>query len=332
MLKKSTLREIKGSLGRYLAILAIVALGVGFFSGLKVTREAMIITTSDYLAESQFFDYQVVSTLGFEDEDVEALSQEDHVAVAAGSISTDVLYRAEGEDVDKVLKLHSVTDGVNTLELKSGRLPQGEDECVVDYRLFSDDPVGKTITISEDNDEDTLDMLKTRTLTITGTVVSPYYLNFERGSTSLGNGTVAGFAYVSREAFDVDYYTEIFLRLDQNYQIYSDEYDDLIDATEDNIQAAVEERADIRYRKIVEDAEEELADGQKEYDENYAEYLTSKADAEAQLADSWQEIQDGQAEIAKNRKDLDQQEKELQASKTQVETGLAQLSDQRAQF
>lgn len=332
MLKKSTFREIRSSLGRYIAIMAIVALGVGFFSGLKVTREAMVSTASDYLADSQFFDYQIMSTLGFTESDVKALAGEDHVAAAAGSISVDALYRADGDEVDRVVKLHSVTDGVNTLELKSGRLPEAEDECVVDYRLFEEDPVGRTITITDNNDEDTLDMLKSREYTITGTVVSPYYLNFERGSTALGDGKVAGFAYLDSSGFDTDYYTEIFLRLDQNYQIYSDAYDDLIDETEDDIKAAAELRADKRYKKLVEDAEKELADGQKEYDDNYAEYEAEKADAEAQLADSWQQIQNGRAEIAQKKKDLDTNEKQLNASLQQVEAGIAQAAQKRQEF
>lgn len=332
MLKKSTFREIRSSLGRYIAIMAIVALGVGFFSGLKVTREAMVSTASDYLADSQFFDYQIMSTLGFTESDVKALAGEDHVAAAAGSISVDALYRADGDEVDRVVKLHSVTDGVNTLELKSGRLPEAEDECVVDYRLFEEDPVGRTITITDNNGEDTLDMLKSREYTITGTVVSPYYLNFERGSTALGDGKVAGFAYLDSSGFDTDYYTEIFLRLDQNYQIYSDAYDDLIDETEDDIKAAAELRADKRYKKLVEDAEKELADGQKDYDDNYAEYEAEKADAEAQLADSWQQIQNGRAEIAQKKKDLDANEKQLNASLQQVEAGIAQAAQKRQEF
>lgn len=332
MLKKNTFREIRSSLGRYIAILAIVALGVGFFSGLKVTREAMVSTASDYLADSRFFDYQIMSTLGFTEKDVKALSEEDHVAAAAGSVSVDAMYRAEGQEVDWVIKLHSVTEGVNTLEVKSGRLPKAKDECVVDYRLFDEDPVGKVITITDNNDQETLDMLSAREYTITGTVVSPYYLNFERGSTALGNGKVSGFAYLDRSGFDTDYYTEIFLRLDQNYEIYSDEYNDLVDKTEEPIKAAAERQADKRYKKLVRDAEKELADGQKEYDDNYAEYKAERADAEAKLADSWQQIQNGRAEIARNKKDLDANEKKLKASLQQVEAGIAQTAGKRQEF
>jgi len=330
MLKKNTLREIKSSLGRYLAILAIVALGVGFFAGLKVTREAMITTADDYLESSNFYDYQVMNSLGFEKEDVEALSAEKGVKTAEGSISTDVLFTAEGS-ADRVLKLHTMPENINTLLLESGRLPEKADECVVDYRLF-DEPIGSKIKISSKNEKDTLDMLKYREYTIVGTVVSPIYLNFERGTTALGDGSVSGFAYITEDGFDTDYYTEIYLLLNQRFRIYSDEYKDLIKSTEDNIQAAVDRQADRRYRDIVADAKEELADAQKEYDENYQKYLSEKADAEAELSANYQKLQNSCAQVAANKENLNAQEKSLKQNKTKVEQGQAQAARKRQEF
>lgn len=332
MLKKTTLREIKNSLGRYLAILAIVALGVGFFSGLKVTREAMLATANDYLDKSNFYDYQVTSTLGFEDEDVEALSEVSSVETAEGSISVDVLFTPEGEDADKVLKLHSLPENINTLQLESGRMPEAENEIVVDYSLFDESALGSTVRISQNNEEDTLDMLKYEEYTIVGTVTSPIYLNFERGSTALGDGSVSGFAYIPKDGFDVDYYTEVYLLLDQRYEIYSDEYKALIDSTEESVTAAAEKQSERRYQEIIQDAEKELADGQKEYDENYSKYLAEKEDAQAELSDTYQKLVNGQAEIEQNKKELNSQKEELEENKRKVNSGLEKLEEQRQQF
>lgn len=331
MLKKSTLREIKNSLGRYLAILAIVALGVGFFSGIKVTREAMVKTADDYLSNHEFFDYKVVSTLGFEKKDVAALSKEAYVKSAEGAVSTDVLF-SMNDDADRVLMVHSVTSNVNQLSLESGRMPKADNECVVDYRLVDDDAIGKKIVISKENEKDTRDMFRYKEYTITGIVISPYYMNFERGSTSLGSGSVAGFAYINKGGFDSDYFTEIYLNLNKHYMLYSDEYNDFIETTEDKVQAAVDKRADIRYKKIVSDAKKELADGQKEYDENYDKYLSEKADAEQKLADNYQKIIDGKNTLVQEKKNLDAKEKELKASKAKVEAGLTQVAAQRQEF
>ena len=331
MLKKSTLREIKNSLGRYLAILAIVALGVGFFAGIKVTREAMVKTADDYLSGSDFFDYKVVSTLGFKKSDVAALAKEPYVGSAEGSISTDALCRIK-DDADKVLMVHSVTDHVNQLTLKSGRMPKSDDECVIDYRLADPSAIGQKITISDDNEKDTRNMFKYKKYTITGTVISPYYLNFERGSTSLGNGSVSGFAYISRDGFTADYFTEIFLNVNKRFVLYSDQYDDFIDATEDKVQAAADKRSAIRYKTVVGDAKKDLIDGQKKYDKNYDDYLSEKAAAEKKLADSHQKLLDGKAALAQERKNLDAKEKELEASKAKVEAGISQTADQRKEF
>ena len=212
MLKKSTFREIKNSLGRYLAILAIVALGVGFFAGLKVTQEAMVTTTGNYLNRQNLFDYQILSTLGFEEEDVKTMSDADGVKAAEGAVSTDALYHFDGEENDSVMMFHSLPSDINLLILKDGNLPTEPNQCVVDHSLISSEDIGKKIVVSRQNDEDTRDMFQYKTYTITGTVVSPVYLNFERGTTSLGNGTVSGFAYLPIDGFDTDYFSNRFLR------------------------------------------------------------------------------------------------------------------------
>lgn len=122
MLLKTAFREIKTSLGRYLAILAIIALGVGFFAGLRVTRTAMISTADHYLKDLAMFDDRILSTLGWTEEDVDAFQKLDGVSAAEGARSADVL--CVGEDgSDMVLKAHSLTQQVNRLSLQAGRLP-----------------------------------------------------------------------------------------------------------------------------------------------------------------------------------------------------------------
>ncbi|MCI9639749.1 MAG: FtsX-like permease family protein [Emergencia sp.] len=332
MLKKSTFREIKSSLGRYLAILAIVALGVGFFSGLKVTRQAMIATAGNYLDANNFFDYQVMNSLGFEEEDVTAMAALKDVKNAEGSISCDVLYHTDNVKTDQVLKLHSLPENINTLTLKSGRMPKAANECIIDYNLLDEDPIGSVIHLSKDNEDDTLDMLTHDTYTVVGTCVSPIYLNFERGSTALGNGSVSGFAYLGDGGFDTDYYTEIYLSLVENFPIYTSAYKDLISRTEDAVQTQVDIQADRRYDAIVTEARKELTEAQKEYDKNYKKYQNEKADAQRELASTYQKLTDGRAEIAKNKENLNKQEKRLKDNQAKVEQGLAETAKKREEF
>ncbi len=315
MLKKSTFREIKSSLGRYLAILAIVALGVGFFAGLKVTQDAMVTTTGNYLSEQNFFDYRVLSTLGLEDEDVKTMTAIDGVKSAEGSVSTDALYHIKGEENDSVMMFHSIPGKINRLILKEGRMPEKANEVVVDHSLMGARDIGSVIVISTMNDEDRTDMFACKEYVVTGTVVSPLYLNFERGTTSLGNGTVSGFAYLTKAGFDTDYYTEVYVDLNAEGKIYSEEYEETIAIAEADLKAAAESCGMRRYEAIREDAMEELAEGQAEYDENWAEYISEKADAEKELDEAWAEIVSGRKEITDGYAKLDKNEKELKKTK-----------------
>lgn len=318
MLKKSTFREIKSSLGRYLAILAIVALGVGFFAGLKVTQEAMITTTGNYLEAQNFYDYRVLSTLGLEEEDVASLSAVDGVNSAEGSVSTDALYHIKGEENDSVMMFHAMPGDINRLILKEGRMPKKTNEIVVDHSLMDGSGIGSVIVISSMNDDDRTDMFTYKEYVIVGTVVSPLYLNFERGTTSLGNGKVSGFAYMAEGGFDADYYTEIYIDYDADGKIYSDEYNATIESAESKLKTVANACGERRYEAVRDDALEALAEGQAEYDENWSKYLQEKADAEAALADAYNEILDGQEEIRKNRQELEDKEQELKDAKADL--------------
>ena len=129
---KTTMREIRQSLGRFLAILAIVALGVGMFSGLKTTKPFMVKTVEDYLKEKNFYDFRLISTLGFEQEDVAYFADKPQVRAAEGSYTFDILYRYENQEGTGVMKAHSLMESVNGLQVVYGRLPENAGECVVD--------------------------------------------------------------------------------------------------------------------------------------------------------------------------------------------------------
>ncbi|MCR4588073.1 MAG: ABC transporter permease, partial [Lachnospiraceae bacterium] len=200
-LQKNTIREIKNSLGRYLAILAIVALGVGFFSGLKVTRQAMVQTADEYLRDNSFFDLRLISTIGLYDEDVEAIRQEDFVLEAEGACSADVII-AHTDGSQAVVKFHTYSDKINQVILLEGRLPEAPEECLVDSAMYGADKLGSKITVADINKEETLDLLTQKEFTVVGICQSPLYMNFERGNTTLGSGKIGGFVIVPRESFD----------------------------------------------------------------------------------------------------------------------------------
>ena len=341
---KTALREIRESLGRYMAILAIVALGVGFFVGLTVTKPVMVEAGEEYLEENKLYDLRLISTIGFGEEEVEKVNALDGVEVAEGEIYTDFLAVDESGE-ESVLRAHSMLWKQNQAVVTAGRKPVAANECMVDSLAYGKDAIGSTIKVSENNDEDTADLLAYTEYTIVGLCNSSYYINYERGTTSLGNGRLKGFIYIPEAGFNTDYYTDIYVRLDERYPLYSEEYDAAIDEALNWAEPYCEQLAQERYETMKEDAEWQIEDGQRELDEKTAdaqqqledgrqELLDAEeeiADAEAEIADGWSQIADGKAEIEENRADLDSTLTELEDGMTQIEDGLAELDDRKTE-
>lgn len=358
---KTILREIRGSFGRWMAILGIVMLGVAVFAGLSICTDAMVQTADEQLSEQSFFDFQLVSTLGFSSDDIEAISAIDGLKDVEGSIHLDALYINDGNEL--ALRTHSLTRRINTLRLEEGRLPQKADECVADSRLFTTEAIGTQLKLSTNNDSDTLDDFSTDSYTIVGLVSSPLYINTHKESTHIGNGQLNGFIYLLPEAFTMDYFTEIYISLTAGGSLYSDDYDQAVDAMQDAVSAACDGRADIRYEKIVNDAQQEidegwddyyagrqkiadaeqeladarkkLADGQQELKDNEQKVADAQqkiADAEQEIADGEQEIADGEREIADGERELADAQEELMQAQDELDEGRKELEEGKTQL
>lgn len=276
----STLREIKNSLGRYLAILTIIALGVGLFAGLRICRPMLVDSADEYFTQQNFYDYRIVSTIGFSQDNVFNLAEQELVKVAEGGCYEDVLVNIDGNDL--VFRATSITQGVNRLRVVSGRLPESEDECVLDADNWGEDMLGRTISLAEANTKETLDEFSVDEFTVVGLVTSPLYINMERGTSPLGNGHIASCMYIDRSCFTADYYEEVFLTIDDRASSYSDEYEARIDETEDTVTDMAETEAQLRYKELVLDNRQEIADGRKTLDEAAEEIQKQKDDAAAQ--------------------------------------------------
>lgn len=322
-IRKSTFREIKSSMGRFLSIMAIIGLGVGFFAGLKIAKQAMVATVEGYLDEHEFFDYRLLSTLGFDQESVDYLSTRSDVEFVEGALSFDALYymksdQENGEQRQGVLKFHSLTKQLNTVKLTAGRMPENDWECVADNNLFQESDLGAVLVLSQENDDETLDHFSAREYAIVGLVQSPLYLQYERGNTSLGSGRLSGFAYIPQGGFSEEYYTEIYARFTDQFDLYSSAYEDYLEQTKENWENSGEQAADLRYRSIVADAEEEIADARKELEEKRAEGEAELADAEAELADAEAELADGAKQLEDARSELEDGRRTLAQKKTEL--------------
>lgn len=313
---KTTIREIRKSLGRYMAILAIVMLGVGLFTGLKATTPAMLATESTYLTEQNFFDFRLLSTLGFSPESVDTLTELEQIADAEGAISVDAICTI-GEMGD-IYKFHTIPEKINQVVLTAGRMPERADECLLDSSVYGEAHIGSTITVTQDNDEDTLEMFKTRTFTAVGIVRTPYYINFERGTTSIGDGKIGAFLYVPLEAFDCDYLTEIYVTARENYEVYTDEYESYIESITEPLEEQTELLAVNRYEELKDTAQEKIDNAQRELDDK-------KAEAQQELDDAWQKILDGEQE-------LDEGEQEILDGQKEIADGQKEIADSRQEL
>ena len=338
MLHKTTLREIKQTFGRFFAIFAIIALGVGFFSGVRITTPAMVHTVDTYLQESQFFDYRLISTLGWEDQDLDRFAGQDDVRYIEGAYSIDALFMTE-DKTELTIKVHSIPENISKISVVEGRLPENDKECVVDSVMGNAPEVGEKIYVEDSNEEDTLDMLKYREFTVVGLVDSSNYINFERGTTSIGTGSLDGFIYISPKAFDSEVYTEIYVRFDQDYEIYSDEYKDYMKAKKKTWEQLTDDVAEERYDRLIKDAEEEIADGEKELEDKRAEGEEELEDARKELADGKKELDDAETElndakdeIASSKKKLDDAWQELVKGRADLDKAKQDLADGRKEL
>lgn len=328
---KTTYREIRQSFGRYAAILAIVALGVGFFVGLMVVTPAMVRNGGRYLNNHDLYDLRLLSTLGFEKDSVDAFTDREDVKAVEGAVSSDFL-AVDESGKSRVLVAQTLLEVQNQVELKAGRLPEAADEIVMDSSLFSKDDIGKTIQVSDENPEEMADLFAYDVYTIVGIADASYYISYQRGSTTLGTGRVSGFVYMLPDGFDTNYYTEIFVRLDQNDRIYSDVYKKKIEELKTWAEPIAEQEAQNRYDSLKADAQQKVDDAQKELRDQTADARTDLEEAKQKLTDGQKELADGKEQIADARKQLQQAKQTLAQKQTELNNGRAQLVDGRSQL
>lgn len=325
-MQKDFWREIGHTRSRFFSIMILVALSVAFLSGLKATAPDMKHTGDDYLDSLHLADIQVLSTLGLTDEDIAALRAQDKIEDAEGEYVIDAF--ASSDSLDAVVKVLSLTDrGISDVLLREGRMPERADECVVEENMLSlmSISIGDTITLTPG--DDLSDALAQDTYTVVGTVRSPVYLAVERGTSTLGSGTVKAYLYLPREAFTLDYYTAAYVRVSGAAEMtaFYDEYDDYIDDVIDSLEDFGDARAILRHDELVDEATEKLDDAQKELDD-------AKAEADKELGDARKELADARKELDDGWKEYDDGKQELADSRTKLDDAKAELEDGEQEY
>lgn len=327
---KNIRRTILGSMGRYIAILAIIALGVGFFAGVKNTKGSMMITCDEYVSQYKMYDLRIVSSYGFTEDDEKALSDMDEVSVAEGSVTSD-FFSEDNEGNSIVISAHSMTEDVNNVDLTAGRLPESDNECVADNHFFTEKDIGRKLKVTEENDQNTRDTMKYGEYEIVGLVNSPYYMmKTERGTTSLGDGKVKAFIYAPEGGFTSEYFTEMFVILKNQGFVFSDEYNSNIEEAKGPVTEKAEELAENRYDEIVSDARKEIDEGRKELDDGIAALSNEKSDVYAKLEEARAQLDEKSSQLKSGKQQLAEQKNSLRDQREQAVSGIEKIEGQLA--
>lgn len=315
-----TLREVHHTFPRFLSLLVLSALAVCFLAGLRATAPDMKLSADAYFDQQNLMDLHIASTLGLTQEDVDAIAEEEGVASVQGAYTIDALVPMDNQEMVVKVLSYSGEGDVNQPALVEGRLPEGEDECLVEplFLELSGLSIGDTISL-DTGEGDYADALSVEEVTIVGTANSPLYIALDRGSSTLGTGSVDAFLILPVESFTMDYYTDAYLLAEgaSELETYSDEYEELVDQLAQQLEPLSKERSALRYdeaSQAISDAEEELAQAEEEANQQ----LT---DAEAEITSSRQELDDAKKQMEDAKKQLDSGEAQYAAGMEQLESG-----------
>ena len=315
---KLILRSIKDSLPRFLAIFAIICLGVGFFSGLKATTPSFYRTAEEYITGQKMYDFRLISTIGFDEDDIARLKASTGADVCTGSVFCDAVVYQSGEDDALTVRFQSLTEGVNEVTLTAGRMPSAPNEILGDAFMQDEGAIGTTITIAPDNKPGTIDEMCEGEYVIVGLARSPLYMNFQRGTTSVGSGKIQLVFFAQEAGFDFEYYSEVYLRYAGSPVPYSDEYEAWAEAKTDALEPVLEQIIMQRFAGLIEDGKEEIDDAQDEFDQEQSDAKQDLADAKIELDDALQQLEDGQKEYDDGKKELDEAWDKLQDAKSEL--------------
>lgn len=329
-MRKNLRQSIRRSFGRYIAIVLIIALGAGLFIGLLMSKTDMIATGQQFMDRQNMFDFRMISNYGWTEEYVQRFAQLDGVESAEGVLYLDLIARTGDAEDDSVYRFYSIPNEINQVALRAGRMPETADECLGDGYFCDERLIGQTVMISQTNDEDLLDTLQNRKFTVVGLISSPLYMDMNRGTTSVGSGSLENYFYVPMEAFDAEYYTEINVTLTGDYAIYTEEYRKALDTAADRLEPEAEKLSQQRFLDVKNEAEDQYAEGYQEYLDGVKEYEDGKAEAEQELADALKELEDGEKELQDNRRKLIDAGNEIEAGEEALNKGRRLLEEQKA--
>lgn len=334
---KDIVREIKRTKSRFFSIFAIIALGAGFFSGLKAACPDMLATQESYFKDNNLMDIHLLSTYGFDDGDMEAIRNVEGIKGIYPTYSKDVFVKNDRNAnlIAKVIALPDDTTAefadktIDEPVVLEGRLPQNANECVVEKhaQLRTVFNIGDTVSVYTTDASDPIgDSLVRDSWTVVGVVMNPRYISYERGNTSIGDGSIDTYIMVPESNFCYEVYTDIFITMENvsAYGAFDDGYWEVMDKDVEEFESIADVRKEERFAEIKDEAEEKLADAKQKLADGEKEANEELSKAKQELDDAYKELTDGEKKLADGKKQYNDGREEYNNSKKEFDEGIAE--------
>lgn len=334
-LYKDAVKEIKNTYKRFISILLMAFLGVGFFAGIRATSPDMVNTLHTYYEAQNVYDIQVLSTLGLTQEDVDAIKQIDGVKDVDGTYETDAIIEIEQAEI--IAKVMCIED-TNRPILLEGRMPEKGTECVVEEGFLkgTNKKIGDTIQIeiedTTNEEQEKIPYLKEKEMTIVGTVRSPLYLSQDKGTSKLGAGKINYYILIPKENINAsEVFTQIYITIENADKLItsSTAYEEKVNEIKTQIENLKEDRQQARYDKLVENANQKVEEAQATLDKEKQDAQAKIQEATQEIEDGKKEIEDGEAQLAKNEQKV---QNEFANATKQIQTGKQQIEQSEKEF
>lgn len=296
---KYLLRTIKKNGVPFFAVAFIAATSIAIFLGLQSSAKAILKEVDRYFVTNRLESLEITCANGITKEDIEAIAGWEGVDAVEGGYSAMAIMDSEKEKI--TIQARSLLSDMNDPVILEGTLPSAPNEAAVEEK-FADEKgiqIGDEITLEHDGN------FVSDTFRVTAIVNEPFFccasIKDARGKSTQGLGSASYYIMLHKDAFDSSYYSDCYTTayvknnaLDA-YYYFSDEYKEQEAAFKEKLETLGQERAQLRFDSLTDDAQSEIESAQSE------------------IADSEQELSDGESQIEENQKDLDEALKKIEA-------------------
>lgn len=229
LLKETIVCMVKTS-KRFISILVIVLLGVGFFAGIRAVAPDMKNTLDDYYEKTNMYDIYIASNYGIREDIIDKLQKKYDIEAV---YNFDAITTKKEDYATKIIS-YDKNNQINTPKLVKGKMPEAIDEVVIDNHYRNEIKMGDKLTIDSE-------LIKNNTVTVTGYVESPLYISAERDSTNLLSGIIDYYLYMNDDNIISPVKTAAYIKLNTDESRFSKKYEEIVKTAKKDIKKTLKE-------------------------------------------------------------------------------------------